>query len=586
MTRTTTRLGTAVTAALLAATALVAVAGTPAQAAPGDRKVHVNGAATTVAVTAPGADAAVVFTGVAGQRVTVTTSGGTFARACDVRVSLRSGAGAELAAPVCAGTGGALPETALPVASNAYTVVLDVADGATGSLAVRVTGPGPRTITPGAGRLTLTVPAATTVDLGFVSPAGFRAAAFTTWPVDQGDPCLYRAELVEPSGAPVTSACRLQRVVDVPVSRIVTTAGLQHLRLVNTSDADVTATATVDITTDLVTALEPGVASTVTTAGDGQHAVFTVDLPAGTPLQLAVRGSGCGTQFQVFDPAGRLVEESRLVLCSFDDAYAAPASTTAGTWRVVVTPNRKRPLTFQITATGVPDVTGTVTDGSTTTTTLATKGQVARYTFDARAGQRATFDARSTAWSGPRKAYDDDLTVSAVGPSGQVVVLGSTRARPFALVRWGEAVLDETGPWTLVLDPYSKTTGTVTWTFGLVDDVTATVPTGVPTRVRTTAPGQRLDLPVEAVAGQTLTVTLTDLTFRRAGALPNQGQGRVELVGPDGVEAGQLARWNHGSRTRVTVTAAQVLDRTGTWTVRIDPAEAKVGSFTALIGVG
>ena len=149
-----------------------------AEAAVTAKKINVNSQSVTISVTISGNDGSGTLSGLVGQTVTVTASAGTFVSNCDVLVSLRNSAAVDLTTPVCGGQ--AVTPLVVALTKNAtYTVFLDVQGVVTGSVKVAVAATGLNSLTPGAPKITLTVPANSTVDWGFQLATGsFICAEF------------------------------------------------------------------------------------------------------------------------------------------------------------------------------------------------------------------------------------------------------------------------------------------------------------------------------------------------------------------------------------------------------------------------
>lgn len=359
-------------------------------------------------------------------------------------------------------------------------------------------------------------------------------------------------------------------------SAVTGTTGRHHVRLVNSTDVAVTATVSTGSVKDVSVALVPQVLRSATTFGGGQGVEFRAFVPAGQQITVRVGSSQDQTQVSVYDPTGRLVDDDITILPR-QEVRDYPGVAQAGTWRIVAVSPLRRAFTASATFFRPATVTGSVTPGSTTTTVLDRIGESARYTFEAVAGQRATFASQPATWVGGRFYGDTDVDVYAVSPTGRVVAFGVLEEGTPFTERFVDGLLDETGTWTLVVDPRFAVVGQATWRFGLTQDVVVPIRPDRTLRVRTTEPGQQARVRFPASAGQTVTVTASTYSYRSEGAAPNGGRGIIRLVDPSGQVSAETGWWHRVDTEPVTITVP--LDVTGRWTVEVDPDSDKVGTL-------
>jgi hypothetical protein len=284
-----------------------------------------NGAAATVTTTVPGQGGRVVFDGTASTRVSVRVSGVTVAGA---RVSLRAPDGTTLVAPVYVGAaGGFLEPTTLP-ATGSYTLVVDPAADATGSLALTVAlvppdlaltatmGGSVRVTTTAAGqnaRVRVTATAGTVLALSATQVTMTSA----TLRLDAPDgstlvPTTYvftSGAFVEPRALPQTGEYEL--VVD-PQTAAVGALTVTFLEV----PPDVTAEATV---------AGPAVTATVTVPGQGARVSFAA--PAGRTVTVALTGITVqSSKASVLAPDGTTLVQPQYVFTSPKTLTFTPAA--------------------------------------------------------------------------------------------------------------------------------------------------------------------------------------------------------------------------------------------------------------------
>jgi YD repeat-containing protein len=129
------------------------------------------------------------------------------------------------------------------------------------------------------------------------------------------------------------------------------------------------------------------------------------------------------------------------------------------------------------------------------------------------------------------------------------------------------ATLKQTGTYTVVADPQDVGTGSVTYTlYDVPPDPTATTSVaGAPVTLSTTVPGQNASVTFQGAAGQAVSVS-----YSTSGMAATS----VTLVSPSGAT---IAYGSGGFIDAIAVPAS------GTYTIRIDPQGAAVGSATVQV---
>ena len=294
-----------------------------------------NGPPATVTTTVPGQGARAVFDGTASTRVSVRVAGVTMAGA---RVSLKGPDGTTLVAPVYVGAaGGFLEPTTLP-ATGPYTLVVDPAAEATGSLTLTPSlVPPDLALTAGTGgsvRVTTTAPGQnarvrvsatagtvlalnatqvtmTGATLRLVAPDGSTLVP-TTYVFTSG-------AFVEPRALPLTGEYEL--VVD-PQTAAVGALTVTFLEV----PPDVTAEATV---------AGPAVTATVTVPGQGARVPFAAQ--AGRTVTVALSGVTVqSSKAAVLAPDGAMLLQNQYVFTS--PKTLSFTTTVAGAYTLLLDP--------------------------------------------------------------------------------------------------------------------------------------------------------------------------------------------------------------------------------------------------------
>jgi hypothetical protein len=250
---------------------------------------------------------------------------------------------------------------------------------------------------------------------------------------------------------------------------------------------------------------------------------------------------------------------------SFIDVQTLPAT---GAYTILVDPQGTDTGSITLTLYDVPaDLTPTITAGGsplTVTTTVA--GQNARPTFSGTAGQRISLKMTSVTIG---TSTCCSTRVSILNPDGSTLVsptfIGTTGG--FIDVQ----TLATTGTYTIVVDPQSSDTGSITLTlYSVPADVTGTVTIGgSAVNVTISTPGQNGSLTFSGTSGQQATVHVTSNTMSTV---------RVTLFKPDGTQM----TTSFTSATSFNL-ATQSLTTTGTYTIKIDPDSSNTGSMNVSV---
>lgn len=217
------------------------------------------------------------------------------------------------------------------------------------------------------------------------------------------------------------------------------------------------------------------------------------------------------------------------------------------------------PLAISVSAQAA-DVTGTITiGGSPLTVTISNAGDNARITFSGTAGQRISLNLTNVS-----------ITMSDVSIQNPD---GSNLVAPTAFFTSGKFVdtktLTQTGTHTIVIDPYSAYTGSVTLTlYEVAADVTGSItPGGSPVSVSLSSPGQNARLSFSGSAGQRVAVRVS------SNSIPSS---IVQLRSPTESLLGSTGLIGATDSFIDTKT----FDAAGTHSVFLDPQDAHTGNVT------
>lgn len=300
-----------------------------------------------------------------------------------------------------------------------------------------------------------------------------------------------------------------------------------------------------------------GPAVTVAITTPGQNATLTFAANAGQQVSLGVTSVTIpSSTVQIRKPDG-----TNVVLLSvgtsgaFFDKQTLPVT---GTYSIFVNPAYQYTGSMTLTLYDATDITGTITPGGPAVTpTITSPGQNAQYTWSGTAGQlislRATNNTMSTFVS--VKKPDGTTLLSAGVTSGNALYFDRTS-------------LPSTGTYTVLVDPSSTMTGSMTLTLYDVVDVTGPItPGGASVNAVLTTPGQNAEYTFAGNAGQNISLSMSGITISLSV---------VAIKKPDGTTLTQ---------TGGISTSSAFIDRTslpisGTYTIQINPSTYYVGNMT------
>ena len=277
---------------------------------------------------------------------------------------------------------------------------------------------------------------------------------------------------------------------------------------------------------------------------------------------IATTASGtlpdCNLSLRILDSSGNPVGSS-VDPCAGTSGFADARITKKATYSVQLLHNGTvESGTVAVTLSSVTDTTGTVTlDGTPTPVSIATAGVNGEYTFAGTTGQRVAAELTSSTFSGCPA-----VALALLRPDG--TQLGSPASTCSGTGFLDTQALDQTGTWTVLVDPQGAATGTAT------DQTGTIIRNGTPVNVDLSTPGQNAALTFTGSVGQVVSAQLTGAAF--APGCPDVA---LAFVRPDGS--------HDTSVTTCTNTAfldAVDIDQAGTWTVLVDPQGAATGTAT------
>jgi RHS repeat-associated protein len=294
----------------------------------------------------------------------------------------------------------------------------------------------------------------------------------------------------------------------------------------------------------------------VSVAAADKLGLVVFDANAGQHVFLNLASSTMQGVVRLFDPFGlELASNGFGTGSGYLDTQRLP---TTGTYAIVVDP-----------LSGGGDVSLSLYDAAPSTGTIAADGQPhsipsltlgknARRTFSGAQGQRVFLKIDSQISSAIVKLLDDKGIV--LGSAGIGAGTGYIDTR----------TLTNAGTYTILVDPSGASVGSATLTlYDVPPDSTGSIVIGTPAAVTTTAPGQNANRTFSGVAGQRISINLTNSTFAANAC------NKLSIEDPNGTTL--------ASNTCFIGSAfiePQPLLLSGVYRVVVDPANSSTGSAT------
>jgi hypothetical protein len=527
--------------------------------------------ASTLTTTIPGQRGLWTFAGTAGQRVSFDFTGSTFTYASDATVKVRKPDGTDLIADTNCGTGCLLEPVTLP-ATGTYQVDLRPKGAKTGALTLRaylvkdvtatITVDGVTstltTTTPGQnGTWTFTGTEGRYVNLAFMNGT-FSSASDAAVSVRGPDGTVLRED----------TSCGKLCVLDpitLPASGTYTILfdprkALAGSLTAQLTEGDVTGTTSVG-----------GPASTLTTVGAGQKAVWTFTGTAGRRVSFNFTGSTLTSTYDAYvavrKPDGTvLIDDTACGKNCLLDPAVLPVD---GAYTVEFRPQNAKTGSITLQLHEVTHLSANVTlGGPASTLTTTTPGQNGTWSFAGTAGQLVSFNLTDASFASSVGAQ-----VSVKKPDGTTLVSATYCGKNCFLE---PVALPATGTYTVEFDPQDEKVGKLTLKVHAVRDLAPAAVTigGTAVTLTTTTPGQNGSWTFSGTAGQQVAVTFTGTSFAASTDV------RVGLLKPDGTALGSSPYCG-----RNCTIAATTLPATGTYTIVFNPQADKVGSLTAKVAV-
>ena len=297
----------------------------------------------------------------------------------------------------------------------------------------------------------------------------------------------------------------------------------------------------------------------------GENARYSVTVSAGEAVSLKTSGTTFNGEYflEWYNSEGGFI--SRKGFHATENGFVKQVEfAAAGTYTLVVNPERTTTGATTLTAYNATTVTGSITpkpEGESKTVALGVPGQLARITFAGATGQKVSVL--------PSEVSIANGAVRIISPEGHV--LGGVGISSGASEMLEPVTLPESGTYTIFVEPEGPDTGSLKLAAYLVEEVTGTIsPTtgGAEKTVSLPAPGENASYSVTVSAGEAVSLKTASTTFN--------GEYTLEWYNSEG---GFISR--KGFRAKENGFVKQVeFAAAGTYTLVVNPERATTGSTT------
>jgi hypothetical protein len=507
-----------------------------------------------------------IFDGTEGQKVSLSISNISISGAPDVQV-LNPDTSLLTHLALSFQTSGYLDTFVLPYTGTFTIAVLPGVGSTAGSMTVTINNAGDLTgtITPGGAPVTvnITVPGQNAY-LTFGGTANQRISLL----ISQCNVCCFsgsQAYILKPDGSTLANIGLANNFLDVLTLPSTGTYTILLDPVLN--DTGATTLTLYNVPADVTGSLTSGNSLGVNITTPGQNANLTFAATAGQQLSVDLTGSTIqGMGVAVSRPDGTALVQPLIASTgeTFIDSTTIPVT---GTYTLLIDPFNSNTGSLTATVYLFNDQTGTITtDGSPVTVTISTPGQNAMLTFSGTTGNFISLDISGATYG---SSVYGTASVRIIKPDGTNLV--STAFSTFG--NFVDATqLPVTGTYTILINPGSADTGSVTLKLYSFTDVNGTVSIGgASTTVTTTMPGQNAYITFSGTAGQVVSLHFSGVTM----VCVDIGLYTPNLASQIGSLSGQC-----GAAFDLT---NQTLPVTGTYTIAMNPQGKAVGNATVSV---
>ncbi len=512
-------------------------------------RMSIGGSTLTATISTANKIGLVVFDGTAGQKVSLGINNSTL-QVCCLRIYNPNNTvvGTQYLMWTATNVNMTLPVT------GTYTILIDPTDTSTGSVTLTLS----EEIN--AGTIVINGPSATVA----INRVGQRA--YMTFSGTAGQKvnlgldnstlpgCCHWLIIYKPDSTVLVSHSNFGTGTNLDATLPVT--GIYTILIDPNSTSTGTVTLTLSEEMNAGTIVIDGPSASVTLSRVGQRAYLTFSGTAGQKVNLGVDNStlpGCCNWIGINKPDGTTL------VSNINFGAGTNLDTTlpvTGTYRILIDPNGTSTGGITLTLSEEMNAGTIVIDGPSASVTLSRVGQRAYLTFSGTAGQKINLGVDNSTLPGCCQQliiYKPDNTVLA---SSTNMATGTNL----------NATLPVTGTYTILIDPYNTSTGTITLTLSEEINAGTIVIDGASVTATTTRVGQRARLTFDGTAGQIASLGVNSITMSTSSD--------IFVFNPDGSTLASATILTTSTNFHVALPA------TGTYTMIVDPDAASTGSVT------
>jgi RHS repeat-associated protein len=540
-----------------------------------------EGAKTSVSITTPGQNAIYSVEAKAGQSFSVKASNANFDQTSIYWLEWRDPADNFVAHEYWWGkSGGGFWGSRKFTSAGTYTLKVNPESSMTGSVDLTVWDAPDKTgdtITPsvegGSGTYSVDVPGQREL-ITFAGEAGQGVSI-----VPSGASFSGSFSVFAPSGSEVSgSGGNLSTTHD---SFELPATGTYTIRLVGNGEATGSVKLTAYKAKDLTGSITPtkeGAKQSVSITTPGQNAIYSVAVEAGQSLSVNISNANFDQTERYWvewlNPSGGSIAWEGWYGKNGSGFLERRKFTSAGTYTLKVDPVGSMTGSVDLTAYLIEDLTGSITptkEGAKQTVSIATPGQDAIYSVEAKAGQSFSVKASNANFDQTERYYVEWLS-----PSGKEITYESWFGKNGGGF-WGRREFTSAGTYTLKVDPVRAMTGSVDLTVWDATDKTGDTITpsteGESKTVSVDVPGQRTLVTFPGTSGTIATLKVKEAAF----------SGAMSVWRPNGA----LISGSENSFSSTSTARAEVnLPETGTYTVRLTGSGEATGSGVLVAYLG
>ncbi|MBA3734958.1 MAG: IPT/TIG domain-containing protein [Actinobacteria bacterium] len=281
-----------------------------------------------------------------------------------------------------------------------------------------------------------------------------------------------------------------------------------------------------------------------------------------------------GVTYTLLSPSGAAIAGP--VDFGYFGAFVEPIRIPrTGTYTLVIDPSASNSGNVTVSLYDTPaDAAGTLTPGTPTTVSIGTPGQNARYTFDATQNDRVSMNVDNVSMNGFNFTCCNGIKLSLVQPDGSYLFRNLDVGYLGTFI--DTTTLSQTGTYTVVVDPFTETTGSLRLSlYNVPPDVSGTTTIGGPP-VDTTisTPGQNANYTFPGTTGKNIHLQASNINYPFPGVSAVNG---ITLAIYDSNNNVVLPPTEFGY---LGTTLSATLPADDTYRIALNPLRENTGSLT------